>query len=76
MAGIKLRPCPFCGEVPAGEFPDFYQLSDGVWVVSHYCGALAHPGVTVAMDVYGDTKQEAAKRWNTRAAVPETKTED
>lgn len=68
MARMKLKPCPFCGEQIKPEIPTVMKVSD-YWVISHYCSTLRRTGGTLGptMDVYGSTKAEAIKLWNTRA---------
>ena len=64
----KLKPCPFCGHKLKMKFPEFTKMSDGDYVVSHYCETIRRlgglPGVTI--DVYGVTKKEAIDNWNRR----------
>lgn len=70
MPKVKFKPCPFCGAKIEDAFPDVSRMSDGDWVVTHYCAGLRRPGgaVGVTIDVYGVTKKQAADLWNTRAA--------
>lgn len=64
MKETNLKPCPFCG---LAESPHkVSKLSDGSWVVSHYCDP-EDLVLKISISVYGNTKKEAIERWNRRA---------
>ena len=56
---MKLKPCPFCGEIPTVE------LIEAVWSIC--CENMDCPADAVC--VYEDTEAEAIKAWNTRPEI-------
>lgn len=54
----ELKPCPFCGDDMKDDFIDGI---DQFWL-EHIC--LPY----IKLIVYGETKEEVVRNWNTRAA--------
>lgn len=69
MTDKELKPCPFCGAKQEGGNLHLLKLSDGGWVVNHYCETDNEYELGVTIDVYGTTKEQAVKRWNKRGTV-------
>lgn len=72
MDEIKLRPCPFCGKTPAVDvkgISDFYSSSFGGFELRHACfeNVRGNNLMVCMLTIKGDTKREAAERWNRRA---------
>lgn len=61
----QLKPCPFCGKRPT-RFPDVSHFKPGRWALTHICPTLGGE-LTGAVNVYGITKADVIKKWNTRA---------
>lgn len=61
---IELKPCPFCGgeEISISSFK-VHGITQ--YNLSHYC-THADVGLTVAINVYGDSLDEVFEKWNRR----------
>lgn len=68
----ELKRCPFCGCEVGDHFPYFY-FHEGmeVWVLHHNCPH-ENDDLTLAISVWGNTREEAVERWNHRAEVQES----
>lgn len=71
MDEIKLRPCPFCGRTPVVDdrgISDFYSSSFGGFELRHACfeNVRGNDLMVRMMTIRGETKKEAADRWNRR----------
>lgn len=64
MKKSNLKPCPFCGKIPA-RFPDMSYIQRGRWALTHICPTLSGELIR-AVTVYGLTKADVIKKWNTR----------
>lgn len=58
-----MKKCPFCGEKVIFSHPFLLQLSNGRWLLNHYCH-LDSDELDVVIDIYGDTKEEVIQKWN------------
>ena len=58
----ELKPCPFCGNLP-GSCVDLFRVGEGVPAYSVGCVGAECP---VRPSCYGETREHAALRWNTR----------
>lgn len=67
MSNKELKPCPFCGATQGSERLRVLKLTDGEWVVNHYCETDNEYELGVTIDVYGVTREQAVERWNRRA---------
>lgn len=60
MTAMQLKPCPWCDIKPRiRRLPPLYTL-----MIRFTAGCEIH------YECYGDTEEEAAKLWNTRAPIP------
>lgn len=62
MAGMKLKPCPFCGDKDKDAIEIVEYCIEEYWkigCINVYC--VAQPSVT------GETREEAIKAWNRRS---------
>lgn len=71
MSEIKLLPCPFCGVTPVADrngISDFYSSSFGGFELRHACFENVRGNDLMArmLTIRGETKKEAADRWNRR----------
>lgn len=66
MSKNKLESCPFCGAKQEDGNLHLLKLSDGGWVVNHYCETDNEYELGVTIGVYGTTKEQAIERWNRR----------
>ena len=67
MTKMHIRPCPFCGAKVEDKFPDVSKISEGRWVITHFCDHPPDFELGVSVNAYGSTKKEAVDRWNGRA---------
>ena len=64
MIDIKLKPCPFCGDTPSVDDPDFVypQNHEKTLWAAHCC----RDGTGCGASVLGWTRDDAINIWNTR----------
>lgn len=63
---IKLKPCPFCGKTPNGNYPHLsYVPLLEKWNFNHTC--ISRKDFRFDIDLYGASKEEVIQKWNERA---------
>lgn len=60
---VELKPCPFCGPIPAA--PELYKDEYGAWVVG--CGCCgSHSGRLPDNEHFPNARQRVIDAWNRR----------
>lgn len=63
----EMKRCPFCGQVVREDYPYFYYHDEmGLRTFAHNC---VRDDLKIAINIWGDTRQEVIERWNHRAEV-------
>lgn len=70
----EILPCPFCGDTPKLEDPDFvypatrpeYNNDKGEFFYPLWQATCCREGTGCGAIMLGDSKEDAIKRWNTR----------
>lgn len=73
MSNEELKPCPFCGATYEDRKLLVLKLTNGGWVVNHYCETDNEYELGVTIDVYGSTREQAVERWNKRGGAVQCK---
>ena len=60
----ELKPCPFCGseEIYVYNFDE----NNNRWNLSHFCENDKNNNLTIAISVYGYSREEIIEKWNKR----------